>query len=470
MESALENTVHPVMENYIALVRAANDEHFAATGSPRRYFVDTYGCQQNESDSEILRGLSEAMGYRPAAEPRDADLIVVNTCAVREHAEMRILGNVGSFSHIKKANPDLVIVMTGCMMSEAHMRDKIKRSFPYVSGTLDTNSHDRLPEIVWSFLKDRKRRYYFDEARDILSETEGLPRVRTNGAKAWLPIMKGCNNFCSYCIVPYVRGREASRSAEAVLREARELVEAGEKEITLLGQNVNSYKGIEGGFPALLRKVNAIPGDFRIRFMTSHPKDAGEELFCAMRDCEKVAGNLHLPFQSGSDRILKEMNRGYTADGYKRKIELARRYLPDLDITSDVIVGFPGETEEDYLLTEKLVREIGFISLFTFIYSRRVGTRAAEIPDDTPESVIKDRFQRLVAAQDAISKTAHAALVGSVQRVLYDGLSREKDQLTARTTGNRLVLVNAPAEKIGSFGSVRINSSTTWSLVGEALD
>ncbi len=470
MEFYLENPIHPITENYISLVRNANDEHFAATGLARHYFVDTYGCQQNESDSEILRGLAEAMGYLPASAPKDADLIVVNTCAVREHAEMRILGNVGSFSHIKKANSDLIIVMTGCMMSEEHMRDKIKHSFPYVSGTLDTNSHDRLPEIVWSFLKDHKRRYYFDEARDILAETEGLPRVRTNGCKAWLPIMKGCNNFCSYCIVPYVRGREASRDAASVLREAQELVEAGEKEITLLGQNVNSYKGIEGGFPELLRKVNAIPGDFRIRFMTSHPKDASEALFRAMSECEKVAGNLHLPFQSGSDRILKEMNRGYTSDDYKRKIELARRYMPSLDITSDVIVGFPGETEEDYLLTEKLVKEVGFVSLFTFIYSRRVGTRAAKIPDDTPEEVIKDRFNRLVAAEDAISKAAHASLVGSTQRVLYDGLSREKDQLAARTTGNRLVLVSAPKEKIGSFGNVKITSSTTWSLVGEAID
>ena len=312
-------------EKYIGLVREDNERFFRASGRRRRYYVDTYGCQQNESDSEILRGLAEAMGYEPADDTPEADLIVVNTCAVREHAEMRILGNVGAMSHIRKKNPDLIIVMTGCMMSEEHMRERIKKSFPYVSGTLDTNSHARLPELVWSFLGDRKRRYYFDAERDVLSETEGLPRVRTSGVKAWLPIMKGCDNFCSYCIVPYVRGREASRPWEAVLREAEELVENGEKEITLLGQNVNSYRGIEGGFPALLRKIDAIPGEFRIRFMTSHPKDAGEELFRAMADCGKVAGNLHLPFQSGSDRILKAMNRGYTASEYLEKLSLARR-------------------------------------------------------------------------------------------------------------------------------------------------
>ncbi len=454
---------------YIDLVREDNERFFRAEGRRRRYYVDTYGCQQNESDSEILRGLAESMGYEPASDTQEADLIVVNTCAVREHAEMRTLGNVGAMSHIKKKNPDLLIVMTGCMMSEAHMREKIKKSFPYVSGTLDTNSHARLPELVWSFLGDRKRRYYYDENRDVLAETEGLPRVRTNGVKAWLPIMKGCNNFCSYCIVPYVRGREMSRDAGAVLREARELVESGEKEITLLGQNVNSYRGIEGGFPALLRLVNAIPGEFRIRFMTSHPKDAGEELFRAMADCEKIAGNLHLPFQSGSDRILREMNRGYTAAGYLEKLRLARAYRPDLDITSDVIVGFPGETEEDYLATEALVREAGFLSLFTFIYSRREGTRAARIPDDTPEEVIKDRFQRLLRTQDAISREKNEAMVSKTVRVLYDGVTREGDALTARTPGNRLVSVKADPSLVGSFGDVRITSASTWSLTGEPV-
>ena len=255
----------PEIKQYIRLVK----EIVLSSERPLRYYVDTYGCQQNESDSEILRGLAEEMGYLPADDTVDADLIVVNTCAVREHAEQRIFGNVGAMSHIKKKNPDLVILMAGCMMSEPHVRERVKKSFPYVSGTLDTNSTDRMPEILYAILSDRKRRFYFDEDRNILEATEGLPRVRTNGIKAWLPIMKGCNNFCSYCIVPYVRGREQSRAASDVLREAREIIDAGHKEITLLGQNVNSYQGIEGGFPALLREINKIPGDFRIRFMTS---------------------------------------------------------------------------------------------------------------------------------------------------------------------------------------------------------
>ncbi|MBR6764055.1 MAG: tRNA (N6-isopentenyl adenosine(37)-C2)-methylthiotransferase MiaB [Clostridia bacterium] len=456
----------PEIKQYIRLVK----EIVLSSERPLRYFVDTYGCQQNESDSEILRGLAEEMGYLPADDTVDADLIVVNTCAVREHAEQRIFGNVGAMSHIKKMNPDLVILMAGCMMSEPHVRERVKKSFPYVSGTLDTNSTDRMPEILYAILSDRKRRFYFDEDRNILEATEGLPRVRTNGIKAWLPIMKGCNNFCSYCIVPYVRGREQSRAASDVLREAREIIDAGHKEITLLGQNVNSYQGIEGGFPALLREVNKIPGDFRIRFMTSHPKDAGEELFRAISECEKVSAALHLPFQSGSDRILREMNRGYTSDQYKRKIELARRYTPDLAITSDVIVGFPGETEEDYQMTEDLVREIGFVSLFTFIFSPREGTKAARIHDDTPEAVIKDRFLRLVAVQDAISKESHASRIGMIETVLYDGFSRDKDALSSRTDDGRLVIIKQDPSCIGSFGKVKITGSTTWSLIGEPMD
>jgi len=448
---------------YISSVKKLIQE-FADTP---KYFVDTYGCQQNESDSEILRGLCQSMGYSACSSPEEADLICINTCAVREHAEMRTLGNVGALSHLKKQKPDLIIILTGCMMSEEHMRNKIKMSFPYVTGTLDTNSHDRLPEMVYSYLNDRKRRYYYDEERDILGATEGLPRVRTNGVKAWLPIMKGCNNFCSYCIVPYVRGREQSRSADDVLRDARDILQAGHKEISLLGQNVNSYQGIDGGFPELLRRINDLSGDFRLRFMTSHPKDAGEELFKAMSECEKVTGNLHLPFQSGSDRILKEMNRKYTSSEYLGKIEMARHYMPDLAISSDVIVGFPGETEEDYRQTEDLVRKVDFVSLFTFIYSRRKGTKAALIPDDIPESVIKNRFQRLVAVQDEMSRNNHRKQVGKHLRVLFDGISREKDAITARTDDGRLVLVKAPAEWIGKFGNVTITDSTTWSLVGK---
>jgi len=253
------------------------------------------------------------------------------------------------------------------------------------------------------------------------------------------------------------------------LKDAKEILAQGHKEITLLGQNVNSYQGISGGFPELLRRVNALPGDFRLRFMTSHPKDAGEELFKAMSECEKVTGNLHLPFQSGSDRILKEMNRRYTSEDYIRKIESARRYMPELAISSDVIVGFPGETEEDYLMTEEMVRKVDFVSLFTFIYSRRKGTKAALIPDDTPEQVIKDRFQRLVALQDSMSRKNHAKQVGKTLRVLFDGVSREKDAITARTDDGRLVLVHAPQELIGEFGTVTITNSTTWSLEGEPV-
>ena len=441
-------------------------EHFAANGDGvRRYFVDTYGCQQNEADSEILRGLAERMGYLPAAEENEADLILINTCAVREHAEQRVLSNVGALSHIKRRNPGLIIGVCGCMVTQSHMAEKIRKSYPYVDLVFNTHSVHRFPEILAERLLSGRRVFGMDESEGII--VEDLPRVRREGVKAWLSVMYGCNNFCSYCVVPYVRGRERSRDHVEIIREAKDLVAAGYREITLLGQNVNSYSG-GTDFPGLLRELNEIEGEFFVRFMTSHPKDASNELFLAMAECDKVAASLHLPFQSGSDGILKAMNRGYTSAQYLEKIAFARSLMPHIVLTSDVIVGFPGETEADFEQTFQLIKTVGFDSLFTFIYSKREGTSAASLKDDTPREVKGERLRRLIDAQNEISSNLHAGCIGKTFRVLVDG-SEEDGALSARTEGGRLVHFDGDAGLIGSFADVEIYKSSIKTLFGRQI-
>ncbi len=436
--------------------------------------VDTYGCQQNESDSEVLRGYLGAMGYALTGDEEKADVIVVNTCAVREHAQMRVFGNVGALSHVKRVHPERIVVLCGCMAQSEAIREKVKRSYRMVDLCFGPHDLWRFPELMERTLQvhglsgNRGRVF---SAADAEAVAEGMPRARDGSVKAWLTIMNGCNNFCSYCIVPYVRGRERSRRSEEVVREAEALVAAGYRDITLLGQNVNSYgRGLEEecDFADLLRKINAIPGDFRIRFMTSHPKDATEKLFAAMAECEKCAPHLHLPVQSGSDRILKAMNRGYTREKYLHQVELARRYIPELVLTTDVIVGFPGETEADFLDTLSLTEEVGFDSMFTFIYSRRPGTKAAEWPDDTPRAVIQDRFDRLLESANAAAAALHAAQEGKTFRVLIDGRSKNGDyNLSSRTAGGRLVHLRGNESLIGQWAQARITGSNTYALFGE---
>ena len=446
-------------------------------GDAKRFaMVDTYGCQQNESDSEIYRGYLRAMGYEMTEDEREADVIVINTCAVREHAQMRVFGNVGALTHIKKEHPERIVVLCGCMAQSEEIRAQIKRSYRMVDLCFGPQDTYRFPELlekalnVHSLAGDKGRVF---EASSPDAVAEGLPRVRKDGVKAWLSIMNGCNNFCSYCIVPYVRGRERSRKSADILAEARSLVEAGYKDITLLGQNVNSYgRGLdeETDFADLLRMLNAIPGDFRIRFMTSHPKDATEKLFRTMAECEKCAPHIHLPVQSGSDRILKAMNRGYTAETYLSEVETARRYIPDLVLTTDIIVGFPGETEEDFLETLALTERVRYDSMFTFIYSRRPGTAAAKLPEGASRAEIQDRFDRLVASANRVSAELHAAQVGKTLRVLVDGTAEdEKYPLTARTAGGRLVRLAGGAEMLGEFADARITGGNTFALTGELL-
>ena len=441
-------------------------EHNQALTYAPLAFVDTYGCQQNEADSERIRGYLSEMGYGFTQSEDEADVIVINTCAIREHAEDRVLGNVGALIHTKRRHPGQIICLCGCMAQEGHVAEKIRQSYRHVDLLFGPHALWKFPELFWRVVSRRGR--VFENTDESGSIAEGIPVVRQNGVKAWVSIMYGCNNFCSYCIVPYVRGRERSRESEVILSEIRDLAEAGYRDITLLGQNVNSYgKDLEApmDFADLLRAANDIPGDFLLRFMTSHPKDASQKLFETMAACEKVAPVFHLPFQAGNNRVLSEMNRRYTREGYLEKVRALRTLIPDIVLTSDVIVGFPGETTEEFEETLSLIEEVRFDALFTFIYSPRKGTPAAEMPDPMSREEKLKNFQRLVEVQDRISEERHAAYIGKTVRCLVDG--RDGKGLTARTPGNRLVRLEWEASLIGTFVQLHITGANKWSLFGE---
>ena len=427
-------------------------------------YVDTYGCQQNEADSERMLGMLREMGYVRQEEPEGADLVLINTCSVREHAEQRVFGNVGALTHTRRRHPGQKIFFTGCMAGEDRVVDRLRRSYPYVDCVFTSHAQWRLPELLWGALSGHGRQFVTPETGNI---AEGLPVERLGSLKGWVSIMYGCNNFCTYCIVPHVRGRERSRKPEDVIREVREMIAAGYKDITLLGQNVNSYGrdlGQSIDFSDLLKELSGLEGDFLLRFMTSHPKDASQKLFDTMAASPKIARHLHLPFQAGNDRVLRAMNRGYTAEKYLGLVAAARAAMPDLVLTSDVIVGFPGETEAEFEDTLRLVETVGFDALFTFIYSPRAGTPAAEMPDPFSRQEKQVWFDRLLALQNRISQERHSAYVGKRIRVLVDGT--EGGALTARTGGGRLVRLQGPSSLVGSFRDVTITGSTTWSLTG----
>lgn len=431
--------------------------------------VDTFGCQQNVADGERLMGMLEACGFTFTQEPGQADLVILNTCAVREHAEQRVFGNLGMLTHTKKDNPDQVIVLCGCMAQEPRVSQRVKESYRHVDLVFGPQALWRFPELLYRMYEQRRRVFSVEEEDGSIAE--GIPVVRERGVKAWVSVMYGCNNFCSYCIVPYVRGRERSRRPEAVVAEVRELVASGYKDITLLGQNVNSYNGGDGyDFADLLAEIDQIPGDYRIRFMSSHPKDATHKLFDTMARCTHVAKQLHLPVQSGSDRVLREMNRRYTRAQYLELVNYARSVMPGLVITSDIIIGFPGETEEEAMETVSLVDEVGYDALFTFIYSPRPGTKAAQMPDPVSRAEKQKWFDKLLEVQNARSAALHAAYVGKTVRVLCDGESDDADYpIAARTDGNRLVRLKGDASLIGRFVDVRITKSNTWALYGEPV-
>ncbi len=440
-------------------------------GGPPLAYTQTYGCQQNEADSERIRGYLEKMGFGFTASEEQARIIVINTCAIREHAEQRVFGNVGALVHVKRRHPDTLICLCGCMAQQPQVARKIRESYRHVDLVFGPHALWKFPEMVHGLLVQRGRTFSVDNEAGSIAE--GIPVVRQDRVKAWVSIMYGCNNFCSYCIVPYVRGRERSRRPEDILAEVRQLAEEGYKDITLLGQNVNSYgKDLDPSldFASLLEAVNAIPGDFLIRFMTSHPKDATQKLFETMARCEKVAPVLHLPFQAGNDRILKVMNRRHTREQYLEKIRALKALIPDIVLTSDVIVGFPGETAEEFEDTLRVLEEVRFDALFTFIFSPRPGTPAAEMDDPMPREEKLANFNRLTALQDTISEEKHAAYIGKTVRCLLDGLSDdERYDLTARTPGNRLVRVVGDKSALGQFKDVKITGANKWSLFGELI-
>lgn len=419
--------------------------------------VITYGCQQNVSDSQRIKGMLSLMGYQMTEDREKADFIIFNTCAVREHAEDRVFGNVGATKNLKKENRGLIVAVCGCMAQQKSVAEKIKNSYPYVDILFGTQVTHRLPEFVYKRLSGGKR--VFETELDNKDIIEDVPIDRENKIKGFIPIMYGCDNFCTYCIVPYVRGRERSRKADEILKEAKQMVADGYKEIMLLGQNVNSYgkdnpDGIN--FAKLLRMINGIDGEFRIRFMTSHPKDCTEELLDAMRDCEKVENHLHLPFQSGSSRVLKAMNRRYTREKYLSLIKSARERMPDIAFTSDVIVGFPGETYEEFKETLSLIDEVKFASLFTFIYSPRGGTPAAAMPDPVSRKEKGVWFDELIKLQEKIQKEYDRGLVGKTFRVLFEETAPEEGCLIGKTDTIINISVKADERLLGTFADVII--------------
>ncbi len=431
--------------------------------------VETYGCQQNVADSQRIMGMLREMGCGFTRDPFQADVIVINTCAIRENAEKKVFGVVGQLVHAKEKNPSLTICLCGCMAQQEVVAEKIRASYRHVDLIFGPQALWRFPELLYEVYTRHKR--VFSIADEHGSIAEGLPVVRESRVRAWVSIMYGCNNFCSYCIVPYVRGRERSREPADILAEIRQLAEDGCREITLLGQNVNSYgKDLDNpmDFAALLEEIDKIPGDYLIRFMTSHPKDAGERLFDAMARCAHVAKQLHLPVQSGSSRVLKAMNRGYTREQYLEKVRYARSVMPELVLTSDIIIGFPGETEAEAMETVSLIKEVRYDALFTFIYSPRPGTPAARMPDPVSRAEKQVWFDKLLDAQNQISGGLHRAYIGKTVRVLVDGESGDAEwPLSSRTNGGRLVHLKGNPGWIGQYAEVRIIDSNTWALFGE---
>ena len=456
------------MGGYVARLKHENDAYLAQNGQRRRGFVLTFGCQQNEADSEKLSGMLLDMGYELCAAPEEADIILVNTCAIREHAEQRALSIVGQYKHLKAARPDLIIGVCGCMVTQPHRRDDIKFRYPYVDFVFGTSSVHRLPQLICERRDQNKRLFCPQEPYRI---AEGIPQHRESTYRAWVSVMYGCNNFCSYCIVPYVRGRERSRRPEDVIREVRGLIEDGYRDITLLGQNVNSYgKDLEGGvnFASLLDTLARLPGDFVLRFMTSHPKDASRELIDVMAAHPKIARHFHLPLQAGSDRILKAMNRHYDTERYLSIVSYMREKIPDIAITSDIIVGFPGESEEDFEATLRMLQIIRFDMIYSFIYSPRKGTPAAEMEGQIPPEVQKERFGRLLELQNRIANEINQGMVGQRLRVLCDGPSKNNPAVyAARTEANKIVLFDGTPEDTGHLIELTVERADTFALYGK---
>lgn len=436
----------------------------------KTYHITTFGCQMNEHDSETIAGMLSEMGFSQAPERDGADVVVINTCSVRENADKRFFGTLGQLKHIKKDNPDFTVCVCGCMMQQQHIIDSIKSKYPWVDVIFGTHNIHEFPRLLETVLSEKEKIIdVWENGGDII---EGLPAKRLYRHKAFVNIMYGCNNFCTYCIVPYTRGRERSRKACDIVEEVRRLTEDGVREVTLLGQNVNSYMGEDGtDFSDLIYRLNEAEGLERIRFMTSHPKDLSDKLIQAYRDCEKLCDYIHLPVQSGSSRILKKMNRKYTKDDYLRLVEKLKAAVPHIAISTDIITGFPGETEEDFEETLDLVRRVEYDSAFTFLYSIRKGTPAAEYEDQIPEEIKHERFNRLVELVNEISARKNAAYVGKTVKVLVDGPSKNNSAaLGGRTEGFKLINFEGPQDLIGKLVDVEVTAGKTFSLEGRLAE
>ena len=436
----------------------------------KRYQLRTYGCQMNEHDSEIMAGLLEEMGYRATQDERQADLILFNTCAVRENAENKVFGEIGRLRPLKQLNPELMIGLCGCMAQERVVQQKVQKTYPWIDLVFGTHNLHRLPELVEQARASQETVLEVWEQAAVM--VDELPKVRKDGLRAWVNIQYGCNKFCTYCIVPYTRGRERSRTVASVVEEVGELGRRGFREITLLGQNVNDY-GLDlddTDFADLLRAVGEVDGIGRVRFTTSNPWNFTDRLIAAIAETDAVCEHIHLPVQSGSNRILRGMNRGYTREYYLKLVERIRSAIPGVALTTDIIVGFPGETEEDFAATLELVKQVRYDGAYTFIYSSREGTPAARLEDPVPQDVRKRRLGELMDAQNEISRAYNDHLVGSVVEVLVEGESRTNpDRLTGRTRTNRIVLFEGDRSLVGRTVPVRIDTAQTWTLYGSRL-
>ena len=433
-------------------------------------YVHTFGCQLNFSEGEKIKGLLAQMGYGLTNAPDNADIIIFNTCAVRENAEDRVFGQIGAIKRFKRSNPNLIIGLSGCMAQEKHICDKIKKSYPYVDIVFGTSAMDKFPKLLLDVLNGKKHAFDTTEYGDIIDES--FNQVRDSNIFASVPIMYGCNNFCTYCIVPYVRGRERSRKSDTIVNEVTQLVHQGYKEIMLLGQNVNSYGNDlkdEISFPQLLRKINAIDGDFIIRFMSSHPKDATKELIDTIFECDKVGKHLHLPVQCGSNSILKAMNRRYTVEKYLETVDYARSKCPDFSLTTDIIIGFPNETDEDFQATVDLIKRVKYDNIYSFIYSKRTGTKASLIDDKISDEEKGKRMRDFLAVQRDITDKSYKRFIGRTLRVLVSGEGKAEGTLTGKSSEYIIVEFVGDKSLIGQFVNVKVTQSRNWSVFGELV-
>ena len=437
---------------------------------PKYFYITTYGCQMNVHESEKIAGILSELGFEPCNDINDSDIAVFNTCCIRENAENHAYGNIGMLKKLKEKNKNLIIAVGGCLTQQMGKADVLHKKFPYVDIIFGTHNLGNLKQLILKKQNQKKAVIEIEDSEGKICENERP--LRTSYPNAWLNITYGCNNFCSYCIVPYVRGRERSRRSEDIIKEAEELVASGYKEITLLGQNVNSFaNGTDDiSFPELLNRIAAIDGKFRLRFMTSHPKDFSEELAKAIAASDKICKAVHLPVQSGSNAVLKAMNRKYTAEDYLKKVEILRRYVPDCAITTDLIVGFPNETDEDFEDTLKLVKQVGFASAFTFVYSRREGTVAANMDGQIPEDVSKSRIMKLIELVNSLTREQTVKYAGKSVEILCEDFDKKRGLYLGRDEYGRMAYFPSDKNVIGEFVNVKINAANGVSLTGEKVD